>query len=248
MKMVAVLLVLAIPSFGGFNTYQENVINIQGNAKITVVPDIATFFIGASSISNDVDSAILNCKSATLKLNEIIAKYKIKSQDIKSDKLTVSDNYEFIEGKRVRTGCKVLKTYKITYRNLSTLDQFLLEAVSYGSNEIDRISFEHSKIDSLKRAVIALAIDDAHVLGIKMAEKSNVKLGEPIVISNVDPKSFSYENVFVDITAIPEPKFVKGGAIAGSTKVNSTLKELFTINIGTIDITNSVYVTYSIAK
>jgi hypothetical protein len=175
MKMLAVLLVLVATSFGGFSTYQENVINIQGNAKITVVPDIATFFIGASSISNDVDSAILNCKSATLKLNEIIAKYKIKSQDIKSDKLTVSDNYEFIEGKRVRTGCKVLKTY-------------------------------------------------------------------------VDPKSFSYENVFVDITAIPEPKFVKSGAIAGSTKVNSALKELFTINIGTIDITNSVYVTYSIAK
>jgi hypothetical protein len=176
------------------------------------------------------------------------AKYKISSDDIKSNKLSIAENYEWgDDGKRKKSGFKVIKTYKVTYKNLSSIEQFLLEAASNGSNEFDEIKFEHSKIDSLKRTVITAAIEDAYFLGEKVAKKTSLKLGKPIVISNVEPEEFSYDNIF-DIGIIRAPEFLKGGVEEKAGMTKDALKELFSINPGTIVIKNTVYITFSIAK
>jgi uncharacterized protein len=247
-KTFITVCLFAFSCFAGFKTYQENVINIEGNASIKVIPDMAIFVIGASSVSNNVDSAIASCKTATAKLSDFFEKFKISKADIKSNRLSISENYEWgDDGKRKKVGFKVIKTYKITYRNLKTIEEFLLEASSYGSNEFDDIKFEHSKIDSLKRTVITAAIDDAYFLASKVANKTGVKLGKPIVISNVEPKSFSYDNIF-DIGSISAPDFLKGGSVEKAKVTKEALKELFTISPGTIEIKNTVYITFSINK
>lgn len=240
-----IVIVFAISTFAGFKTYQENAMNIEGRASMKVEPDMATIFVGASAVNENVDSAMEECAQAFIKMKKLFEKYKISENDIKSENLAVSENYNYEEGSRKRDGYRAYKRYKVTWYNLKTLQEFLFDATAQGANEVDKIEFTHSKTDSLEKMIIDLAIDDANNTANQIAKKMKVKIGKPLIISNVEPEKVAYENI-VRLGWIKAPEFVKGGMLAGGgAQVKKVLME---INPGLIEIKNKVYITFEILK
>jgi uncharacterized protein YggE len=214
MKTAAIVIVVfALSTFAGFKTYQENVMNIEGHASIKIEPDMATIMIGASAINENLDSAMNACAQAFKQMKTLFKKYKIAENDIKSENLSVTENYSYENGGRKREGFKAYKRYKLTWHNLATLQSFLLDATGQGANEVDEIEFTHSKTDSLEKAIVNLAIDDAICLADQIAQKMKVQLGKPLVISNVEPEKMAYENI-VRLDWIKSPQVGRTG-IAG---------------------------------
>ncbi len=243
-SIVLFILTFSISSFAGFKTYQENAMNIEGRASIKIEPDMATIFIGASSIHESADSAIEKCAQAFIKMKDLFQKYKISEKEIKSENLSVSEDYSYENGTRKRNGYKAYKRYKVTWYNLKTLQNFLFDAVSQGANEVDQLEFSHSKSDSLEKMIINLAIDDAISTANQIANKMKIKIGKPLIISNVEPEKVAYENI-VRLGWINGPEFVKGRMLGmgGSSSVSKVLME---INPGLIEVKNKVYVTFEI--
>jgi uncharacterized protein YggE len=247
-KAFIFLLFISLSSSADFKTYQENVINIEGKAVQKIVPNKATIHVGASAINDDADVAMQKCADVFEKMKDLLKKFNISDIDIKSENIAVSENRDYNGGKKSE-GYKAIKQYKITWNNLSTLNDFLVQATSVGANELERIEFTHSKYDSLQKAVINLAIDDANSTADQICAKMNIKRGPPMVISTNQPEEFAYENT-VRFAWLKEPRFVAGGGLGGSgsgSKLHS-LKVLLEIKPGQIEIKNKVYITYEIKK
>ncbi|NLL14872.1 MAG: SIMPL domain-containing protein [Fibrobacter sp.] len=246
MKLTTLIIIACSISAIAANTYQENAMNIEGRASMKVVPDMATIYVGASAVHQSVDSAMEKCAQAFTKLNALFKKYKISENDVKSENMSISEDFSYENGIRKINGYKVFKNYKITWRDLKTLQNFLFDAAKQGANEIDRLEFSHSKSDSLEKAIIDLAIDDAVGTAQQIAKKMKIKIGKPLVISNVEPEKFAYENIVrFGWTKAPQYFSLRSGATADASPKNSAL---FEINPGQIEIKNKVYITFGIVK
>ncbi len=96
-----------------------------------------------------------------------------------------------------------------------------------------------------------MAIDDADRMARRIAGRMGVRVGKPLVISNAEPKEFSYENR-VQIKWVQAPRFLKGNALVGEKSAQphdlKFLEEFFSINPGLIEIENKVYVTYELKR
>ena len=250
MKCTGIIIVaFALSTFAGFKTYQENVMNIEGSASIKVEPDMATIFIGASAVNENVDTAMEKCALAFIGMKKLFDKYKISENDVKSENLSVSENYDYQDGNRKREGYKAYKVYKVTWHNLNTLQDFLFAATAQGANEIDRIEFSHSKTDSLEKRIIDLAIEDAKITANQIAKKMEVKIGKPLIISNIEPEKISYENI-VRLEWIKSSEVGRAGVsgIGYGSGDEPAKKVLMEINPGLIEIINKIYITFEILK
>lgn len=250
MKCTGIIVItIVFSTFAGFKTYQENAMNIEGRASMMVEPDMATIFIGASAVNENVDSAMEECARAFIKMKKLFEKYKISGNDIKSENLSVSENYNYEDGSRKRDGYRAYKRHKLTWYNLNTLQGFLLDATAQGANEVDKIEFTHSKTDSLERMIIDLAIEDAKNAANQIAKKMNVKIGKPLVISNVEPEKVAYENIvrlgWINSSAVGRAGNAGIGYGSGGEQVKKVLME---INPGLIEIKNKVYITFEIMR
>lgn len=246
MKSIALIIAVCSISAMAANTFQENAMNIEGRASIKIVPDMATIYVGASAVHQRVDSAMDKCAQAFTKLNALLKKYKISENDVKSENLSISEDFDYESGTRKRNGYRVFKQYKVTWYDLKTLQNFLFDATAQGVNEIDRLEFSHSKSDSLEKTIIDLAIDDAVNTAKQIAKKMKIKIGKPLVISNVEPEKFAYENIVrLGWTKAPEHFSIKSGAAAEASLKNMALLE---INPGLIEIRNKVYITFKIIE
>lgn len=245
MKSTALLIIAcSISAMAGFNTYQENAMNIEGRASMKIVPDMATIYVGASAVHQRVDSAMEKCAQAFTRLNALFKKYKISENDVKSENLSISEDFTYENGARKKNGYRVFKQYKVTWYDLKTLQNFLFDAAAQGANEIDRLEFSHSKSDSLEKTIIDLAIDDAVSTAQQMAKKMNIKIGKPLVISNVEPEKIAYENIVrLGWTKAPQYFSLRSGAAADASPKNKALME---INPGLIEIKNKVFITFEI--
>jgi len=253
MKTILLILSISLHLFAVSRNYQENVVNIEGQAKIKITPNIATIVIGVSASNIDPDSAILNCAQKFSTFMSLLKDFNFSDNDIKSTRFSVNKDWDYEDGKRVETGYVAKKMYKITIRDLSKLKNFLFQATTQGINSFEDLEFTHDKLDSLKRTVIDLAIDDANKMSQRVGNKMGLKIGKPILVSNAEPKEFSYENR-VRINWISAPKFTKGGALSGKKKPEleeiklKYLEDFFSINSGMIEIENKVYITYEIKR
>lgn len=134
---------------------------------------------------------------------------------------------------------------KVTWYDLKTLQNFLFDAAAQGANEIDRLEFSHSKSDSLEKTIIDLAIDDAVSTAHQMAKKMNIKIGKPLVISNVEPEKTAYENIVrLGWTKAPQYFSLRSGAADDDASPKN--KALMEINPGLIEIKNKVFITFEI--
>lgn len=248
-KLNIILLALCFLTFS--TTYQENVINSQGTAKLEVTPDMATITIGVTAIHEVSDSAIYNCANRFMKFKNVLKEFSISDNDIKSTEFSLNNNWEYINRERTKNGYKANKKYTITLRDLSRLKMFLYQLTVFGANDFDKLQFSHSKKDSLQEVARELALKNSKDIALKMSKEMGVKLGRPIIISNEKPKAFSYENV-MKIGWVSAPSFTKGGGVLENPKEPMKnlkyLEEFFDVNPGLIEIKSKTYVTYQIKQ
>ncbi|MEW4370959.1 SIMPL domain-containing protein [Paenibacillus kandeliae] len=161
------------------------VINVSGNGKITVKPDIAYVSIGVETTATTAAKAQAETAQKMSKLNTLLKNtWSISQADIQTVQFYVQPNYNYNDkdGQKV-TGYTAYHTLQVSYRNLDKLGQLLDDASKAGANNLGSVSFGIENPQTYQDQVMSKAVNDAASKASAIAKAANRTLGELLSIS-----------------------------------------------------------------
>ena len=165
-------------------------ISVSGEGKVSLIPDIATFTAGVTTISKSVAETQ---RENAEKSNAIIAflkEKKVEEKDIKTVGYSIYPQYQYYNNSPCVsfrpcppqrppeiTSYEVRHTLEIKVRDLSKTDQLLSGVVTNGANDVGSITFTIENEESAKAVARKKAIDDAEKKARVLARDLGVRLG-----------------------------------------------------------------------
>jgi uncharacterized protein YggE len=114
-------------------------------------------------------------------------KYVVEATDIKTSSISANKDYDYERDRSVFKGYQASQAVDITLKDISRFEKFTEEILATRISRIENLTFSNSKADSIMREVDLLAIDDARTSAGKICERTGVKLGKILDISNYGP-------------------------------------------------------------
>jgi uncharacterized protein YggE len=245
---IALVAVLAISLLSGCGSYESNLtgdasdiklnlsnqqegIWVNGEGKVSAVPDIGILQIGIESQEQSVSLAQSQAAEAMDRVMTALSSNKIKDKDIQTKYFNISKVTRWDDGKRqeVVIGYRVTNTVSVKVRNLDNAGKIIDDVAREGGDliRIDGISFTIEDPTEYRQEAREKAMSDAYSKAEQLASLAKVKLGKPIYIS--ESFYFPYTNDY----RMPMMEAAAPSAVTS-------------ISPGEMDITLSVQVTYSI--
>ncbi len=149
---------IAIAQPGG----PEGRVTVSGVGEIRIAPDMAMLTVEASNNS----SLPLSASSDTRKdMNQILGaarKYVRDSiRDVRTTRISVNPEYEWVEGKRKFRGFTASQSLEITIFDITKIEALLEAVMDKPVYTVGNLEFRHTKADSLVRAASILAMRNA---------------------------------------------------------------------------------------
>jgi uncharacterized protein YggE len=212
---------------------QQQGIWVNGEGKVTVVPDTAIITLGIQAQSSSVaqaqsDAAAAMDKVMTALKDQGVAEKDIQTQYYNIQRMTRWDNDKQEE---ITTGYQVTNTVTAKIRKVENAGA-VVDAVAAAGGDFTRINSIGFTVDDPKpyqEQARELAVADAAAKAKKLADVADVKLGKPNYIS---------ENSYV-----PSPIYR-----ADVAKAESAQGVVTPISAGEMEITTNVQIAYDIAK
>lgn len=158
-------------------------INVSGEGKVLVKPDIGT--VNLSVVANSLDASLAQ-NEATKQINKIIdflVKSGIEEKDIKTVSYSISPQYDFPKGKREFLGYEVRQTAQVKIRDLNKVGAVISGATEFGAIEIGELRFTVDNEEALKAEARVKAIADAKAKAKILAKDLGVRIGAIVSFS-----------------------------------------------------------------
>ncbi len=163
-------------------------INVSGEGRVPVVPDIARATIGVEITTTDLGDA---ATQANTKMKAVIDKLKslgIADKDIQTVNYSVQPITAPPRGPDATstpaiTGYRVANQVRVVIRKLDDLGKILDEALAAGANHVYGVSFGVDDLTPIQQQARTAAIKDAQAKGTQLAQAAGVQLGPVLSIS-----------------------------------------------------------------
>ena len=177
--LVAVLTAASLPAQA-----LEHLVTVNGEASVSVAPDMVMIRIGVSSQGKNARAASeANAKQMTKVLNAIKAS-GIAARDIQTSRLSLQPQYDASKPGAARlTGFRVTNQVTIRIRDIGKLPSILDNAIAAGANEMSGIEFVVSQQSHLLDQARGEAIADAQRKAALYAKAAGAKLGRVVAIT-----------------------------------------------------------------
>jgi uncharacterized protein YggE len=162
-------------------------INVVGIGKAKALPDQVEITIKAQFTKPAMKDAVRETQVTIDEVLKVARKYVKESFDIKTSSISANKDYDYERNRQVFKGYQATQAVDITLKNIAEFENFTEEMLATRISQIENLTFSHSKADSILREVDLLAIDDAHNSAQKICERTKVKLGKILRISNYGP-------------------------------------------------------------
>lgn len=163
-------------------------INVVGIGKAKTLPDQVEVTIKAEFTRPAMRDAV---KETQVTIDEVLLvarKYVKDALDIKTSSISANKDYDYDNrGKSIFKGYQASQAIDITLKDISRFEKFTEEILATRVSRIENLTFSNSQADSILREVDLLAIDDANNSARKICERTHVKLGPILHISNYGP-------------------------------------------------------------
>ncbi|MFA6254500.1 MAG: SIMPL domain-containing protein [Patescibacteria group bacterium] len=162
----------------GRESQQTYTIAIDGEGKITAIPDIAEISLG---IQTDKVTVATAQKENTDKMNKIIAELKgmgIEAKDIQTTNYSIYPRYDWNNGKQTLLGYTVSQSVTVKIRNLDKIGDIVDKAGSLGANQVSSLSFTIDEPEVIKQQAREKALLNAKEKAEALAKVAGVKLGK----------------------------------------------------------------------
>jgi uncharacterized protein len=216
---------------GILNSQQEG-IWVNGDGKVTAVPDIAVLSVGVQAQALTVADAqsqasgAMDKVMATLKNSGVAAK-DIQTQSFNIQKMTKWDN---VKQESIATGYLVNNMVTAKIRDINNAGTVIDAVTAAGGDltRIDSISFTIDNPATYREQARQKAVADAASKAKQLADAAGVKLGKPVYITE---SSYVPSTVYRDAA-------IKSESASGATSTP--------VSAGELEVTANVQISYQI--
>jgi len=220
-------------SSGSLISSQNTGIWVNGEGKVTVVPDIAILTLGVEAQADTVDQAQDEASTA---MNAIIGELNsrgVADNDIRTQYFSIYPARRWVPetGEEELTGYRVTNMVTVKIRKVEDTGTIIDAVARAGGNyiRIDNISFTVDEPAPYQREAREEALADALEKAEQIADTAGVRLGEPTYINEVT----SYYPTPYEMTygmVVPAPSVVPGASISpGETVITITMQVAYNI-------------------
>jgi len=167
-------------------------INVTGNGKIYLTPDIVYISIGVHTENKDAAEAVTANNAISKKVSDALTAFNIDATDIKTSNFNIYPQQIYdMNGKVEGILYIVDNSVYVTVRDLSKISSILGKVIEAGANSISGIQFDvEDKTEALSQAREA-AVADAKMQAEELCKTAGVTLGDVQSISTYTTSSSS---------------------------------------------------------
>lgn len=175
-------------------------INVTGNGKIYLTPDIAYITIGVHTENKDAAEAVLTNNATSKKVADALKTFNIDPKDIKTANFNIYPQQIFDQNGKVEGNLYVVdNSIYITVRDLDKISSILGKVIESGANSISGIQFDVAdKSQALSQAreeAVANAQSQAEEVckaaGVTLGKVQNINVYSTYPTTNYEARSFS---------------------------------------------------------
>lgn len=162
----------------GRESQQTYTITIDGEGKITAIPDIAQISLGLQTDKATVAAAQ---KENTDKMNQIISELKkmgVDSKDIQTTNYSIYPRYDWADGRQLLRGYTVTQNVSVKIRDLEKVGTIVDKAGSLGANQVGSLNFTIDEPEKIRQQAREKALLNAKEKAEALAKIAGVRLGK----------------------------------------------------------------------
>ena len=161
----------------------ERTITVQGQGKVSAVPDIATLSVEVQKDGAELDPVLTQVRQL---MNKVLASVKaqgIEEKDVKTDLFQVHPKYEQDKrGNPHPTGYVVANSISVKVRDLKKTGKVLSAVLDAGATRVQGPDFEIDNPQMVERLALAAATKDAEAKAQAITQAAGVQLGDILEI------------------------------------------------------------------
>ncbi len=162
---------------------QRDTITIQGEGRVTAVPDIGSITVSLFNENKDAARAMdANNKQFNL-LIDALKKAGVDAKDMTTSSYNVYPKYEWPDGKQVLVGYEVNQSLTVKIRNLAKSGEIITIAGQNGANQVSGLTFTIDEPEALREQARELALKNALEKAQTLAKQTGTRLGKIVSFS-----------------------------------------------------------------
>ncbi len=209
---------------------------VNGQATITVEPDLVLLNIGVEAIAETVAEARAEAAEAMDAIVQAVKAHGLEDQDVQTQSLNIWPQYEYPEvtsggtrtRKQVLVGYTVNNSARIKIRDVDAVGT-IIDAVAEAGGDATRIDGINFSIEDPKPFMTQLreeAVQDAAAKAEHLASLTGVEVGNLLFIGEVGvgtPRNqdFMLESMALSSAVADSPTFISGGELQLSLNVQA---------------------------
>src|SRR4051812_33749231 len=170
-------------------------VSVVGEAEMSIAPDQVDFTLEVVTVDKELSVAKQANDTASAKALATAKTFGISSDDMQTDKLTVTPRYtgeKDPRGAHVLIGYEVTKSISITLKDLSKIDTFLSRIIEAGVNRVVNIEISNSQYQKYQEQTRATAVTNARSRAVAYAKQLGQTIGKAYVIREEEADNPSY--------------------------------------------------------
>ncbi|MBV9211541.1 MAG: SIMPL domain-containing protein [Acidobacteria bacterium] len=228
------------------NTDNMPVITVTGTAEVMVAPDEVVFSLDVTKTDKDLQVAKRLNDETVGKVLELTRRFSIAPQNVKTDYISVEMKYESIRdsqkkvydedgdevGTKVFRGYEVSKTVIVRLTDITRFEEFFAEVLKTGITEVNRVTFETSKLRENMDTARDLAMKAAREKATAMAASVGQTIGKAVKITEGNTANQAYTAGFANNSVGTSGSFSQSVATfaPGAIKVEAQVTASFLLN------------------
>jgi len=227
-----ILAIIIILFFIGFstpyrNSKEDHSILVEGRGEVYAVPDTMTLSLRVEENAPTTAEAQKAEEEKVSKIKEILKKYNISSNDIKTTDVNIYEQFDWRESWRVSLGYVASHNLEVKIKNANTENEGLWSRIISEVSEIwgvlvNNINYDiYDKTEYYSQAR-KLAMEKAYQKAWELAKLWDVKLGKPISIQ----EDRSFDSTVYTSMAATKNSFVMEDAIEEEMDSDISLWEM----------------------
>lgn len=140
---------------------QAKRMTLSGKGVVKAKPDVAFVNLGVESQGKNLQEVQQENAIIANRIVNTLIKLGINENNIQTFSYIINPEYDYIEGKQVFKGYRVIHNYKIALDNTESVGRIIDAAVGSGANIVGNIEFGITKGSIYYNQALNLAIEDA---------------------------------------------------------------------------------------
>jgi uncharacterized protein len=207
-------------------------VTVFGSATNRVQPDLVSIRGSVACLEKKPPDAFTKAKQAARSVQDFLHRLKIAEFGV--SRASLARQLRFVQGEQQFDGYAARISFRISFRELDRADEIAEGLVAAGMNEIERISFETSRLKEERAEARKMAVEAAVEKARNYCSAAAVALGRVLHIEDVNPMAVQANQA-------------RGGGAHGSSGIQDE-SDGAALDPSLIEISGAVFVTFEIDR